>query len=384
MNWGSWIEVDLDALAHNFREIQAQTGASVCPVVKGDAYGHGAPMVVRHLAKYGAQCFAVGDVEEALTVRAHSQAPLLLLTPPLPEQVPEVIKYRLIPTVVSAELAETLAGAAAARRLRLPVHLKVDTGLGRLGVLPKDALPLAKLIAGFPSLKLAGLYTHFADGTNRARTERQLKELLQIRDLLSREGITNVIWHAANSPGFCLGPHTHLDMVRIGTLLYGQGYSGSRMELKDTWKLYARVIAVKEIPAGSLIGYGGTYRAPENMVIGVIPVGYSHGLQLEPESTVGVQFRRALRRLARPSQDCAFLGEQPLPIVGKVGMNLTCLDLRGAANPRPGLVVRLHARRATISRGIAKAYITRGRVIAYWRDRRFFLPAFDRGTRSYV
>ena len=133
MNWGSWIEVDLDALAHNFREIQAQTGASVCPVVKGDAYGHGAPMVVRHLAKYGAQCFAVGDVEEALTVRAHSQAPLLLLTPPLPEQVPEVIKYRLIPTVVSAELAETLAGAAAARRLRLPVHLKVDTGLGRRG-----------------------------------------------------------------------------------------------------------------------------------------------------------------------------------------------------------------------------------------------------------
>ena len=332
MNWGSWIEVDLDALAHNFREIQAQTGAQL-PCGKGCLRARcsngGAPF-----GQIGAQCFAVGDVEEALTVRAHSQAPLLLLTPPLPEQVPEVIKYRLIPTVVSAELAETLAGAAAARRLRLPVHLKVDTGLGRLGVLPKDALPLAKLIAGFPSLKLAGLYTHFADGTNRARTERQLKELLQIRDLLSREGITNVIWHAANSPGFCLGPHTHLDMVRIGTLLYGQGYSGSRMKLKDTWKLYARVIAVKEIPAGSLIGYGGTYRAPENMVIGVIPVGYSHGLQLEPESTVGVQFRRALRRLARPSQDCAFLGEQPLPIVGKVGMNLTCLDLRGH-KPRP-------------------------------------------------
>ena len=295
-------------------------------------------MVVRHLAKYGAQCFAVGDVEEALTVRAHSQAPLLLLTPPLPEQVPEVIKYRLIPTVVSAELAETLAGAAAARRLRLPVHLKVDTGLGRLGVLPKDALPLAKLIAGFPSLKLAGLYTHFADGTNRARTERQLKELLQIRDLLSREGITNVIWHAANSPGFCLGPHTHLDMVRIGTLLYGQGYS----RLPHGAQRYLEAYAGHCGEGNSSWELDWLWRdlsAPENMVIGVIPVGYSHGLQLEPESTVECSSCRALPPgQAQPRLCLPWRSSLPYRRQGRHEPNLPGPTGRG--KPRPGLVVR--------------------------------------------
>ncbi len=385
MNWSAWIEVDLDALAHNFREIQSQTKAQVCPVVKGDAYGHGAPVVVRHLSKECAACFAVGSVEEALTVRTISQAPLLLLTPPFPEHVEAVVRYRLTPTVTSSALVDKLAQAVGRRSQPLPVHMKVDTGLGRLGVHPQDAVPLAKHITSFPNLKLAGVYTHFADGSNHTTTDKQMQEFLRLRERLTQDGFSGIIWHAANSRAFCLSPKTHLDMVRIGTLLYGQGYAGARMVLKDTWALYAKVVSVRHFPAGSRLGYGGTFHARRPITVGVVPVGYGDGLQLEPRSTPAVQIRRTVRSLLLRGQGEAFLNKQPLPIVGKVGMNLTCLDLSGVPNPKPGMVVRLEARRATISRGLPKVYKQGGRVICIWWQGRLMVPSeFDRINSPFV
>ena len=131
MKWSSWIEVNLDSLAHNYKQLVSLTTAELCPVVKSDAYGHGAPVVVRFLHRLGAKLFAVSSVEEALTIRELSRAPLLLLTPPLHEQIPLVIKHRLIPTIESAEQV-SLFERAADKHFPLPVHLKVDTGLGRL------------------------------------------------------------------------------------------------------------------------------------------------------------------------------------------------------------------------------------------------------------
>lgn len=382
MNLTTWIEVDLDALAHNFYQLRAHTEAQVCPVVKGDAYGHGAPVVVRHLAAGGARLFAVADLDEALAVRSLSQAPLLLLAPPLPQQAAQVVRHRFIPTVTSWEGAQALAASAAAHRVKLPVHLKVDTGMGRLGVLPHQAVGLAKRIAQEGHLELAGVYTHFADGSDRRNTERQLRELLQVREALRREGVTAVLWHAAASRAFCLSRNTHLDMVRIGTLLYGQGGSSCGLPLKDTWKLYTTVIAVKSVPAGHSIGYGGDYRAPRPMVIGIIPVGYAHGFQVEPETVPCLQLKRSLRTALQGRVPSAFLGELPLPVVGRVGMTLTCLDLSSVEHPKPGMVVRLEARRTTVSPHVPKAYIKDGRISAIWRDGRLVVPEFDRPRRS--
>ncbi|MGI6149148.1 MAG: alanine racemase [Limnochordia bacterium] len=379
MNWSTWIEVDLDALRHNFLQIRSRTAARICLVVKADAYGHGAPMVVAHLYKHGAQSFAVSDLEEATAIRSASQAPLLLLSPPLPDQASLVVKHRLMATVTSLPLVEALARHAWASRTRLQIHLKVDTGLGRLGVAPRDALSLALKIVSLRSLKLAGVFTHFSAGSNRRQTEKQLQELLNLKQAFTEAGLTGLTWHAANSAAFCQGPHTHLDMVRIGTMLYGQGECGRHMTLRDTWAFYARLIAVKQVQAGSRIGYGGTYRARRRMTVGVIPVGYSDGFHLEPLSTPAVQLRRAVSRLVGLGSCSAFADGSPLPVVGKVGMNLTCLDLSAVPEAEPGLVVRLAARRTTISRRIPKVYLEQGRVVAVWCGGQSIQPqAFDR------
>lgn len=385
MNWTTWIEVNLDALAHNLKEIQAQTNAHVCVVVKGDAYGHGAPVVVHWLQRQGTRLFAVSDVEEALAIRSVSQAPLLLLGPPLVEQLPLVVKKRLIPTIMDFHLIEPLERLASLSGIKQPVHLKVDTGLGRLGVTPENALALAMRIARSPSLILEGVFTHFADGADRGQTGRQLRVFLSLKALFAEAGITSPIWHAANSPAFCLGHHTHLDMVRIGTLLYGQGYSGTTMSLKETWSLLTRVIAVKEVRAGSKIGYGGTYRAKKDMVVGVIPVGYSDGLDIEPRSTVGVQIRRTLTRIIRPTISPAYVGDFRVPIVGKVGMNLTCIDLSGLDEVELGMIVRLEARRTTINRRLPKVYVHDEKPHFLWWNNRLHrasssAPLTNQGT----
>ena len=380
MKWSSWIEVNLDSLAHNYNQLVSLTTAELCPVVKSDAYGHGAPVVVRFLHRLGAKLFAVSSVEEALTIRELSQAPLLLLTPPLHEQIPLVIKHRLIPTIESAEQV-SLFERAADKHFPLPVHLKVDTGLGRLGIKPNDAVALGERIARSAKLQLAGVFTHFAEGSSSSRTARQLRTFLAVKEAFAQAGLNNLIWHAANSAAFCLGPHTHLDMVRIGTLLYGQGKGADELQLKETWALYAKVISVRRISAGSSVGYGGTYKAHRDMLVGVVPIGYSDGFTMEPQSTPAVQTARVVSRIVKGEKPQAFVDGQPVAVVGKAAMNLTILDLSAVPHPSPGLPVRLIARRASINRDLPKVYLKDGKPYCTWWNGRLYHPSaqpFDR------
>lgn len=384
MNWSSWIEVNLDSLANNYNQIRTQTKANVCPVVKADAYGHGAPVVVRFLYSLGVDLFAVSNVEEALAIRELSQAPLLLLTPPLKDQLPLVIKHRLIPTIDSTAQVAALEEAAD-KHNPLSVHLKVDTGFGRLGIHPRDALSLAERIVRSPNLQLVGVFTHFSGLDSRTITEQQLRTFLSLRKSFAEAGLAGLLWHAANSAAFCQGPHTHLDMVRIGTLLYGQGKGAAELDLKETWTLYTRVIAVKEISAGSRIGYGGTFKARQDMVVGVVPIGYADGFTVEPQSTPAVQTVRVISRIVKGEKPLAYIGDQQVPVIGKPGMNLTILDLSQVPQPVPGMQVRINARRTTISRGLPKVYLRNKKPYCIWWNGRLYNPTdkvFDRTSAN--
>ena len=363
--YSCWIEVDLSALGHNLANIQDHTQVRLLPVLKGNAYGHGAPVVATFLKSRGYSHLAVSSLEEALEILAVVPLTILVLAPPLPAQLPLFLEHRLLPTITSPDLLADLAKLAEARRQRVTIHIKVDTGFGRLGMAPEDLLPLIKELATMPLVKLGGVLTHFPAAFRQSGfTLRQLQLFLELREeIRSLGGYDHVLWHAANSSAFLTLPDSHLDLVRVGTLLYGQSPISSQppWELAPTWQFKTRLIQVRTLPKGHSVGYGRLYRTKKPTRIGVIPVGYSHGLELEPLSTPWRQIKHALGQGLK-GKHFVFHTLGPLPILGRVGMGLTTVDLSAVPQAEVGDSVTVSMRRVTASGHVPRLYYLRGAI----------------------
>jgi alanine racemase len=303
-------DVDLDAIAHNLNTISAflkaeprQPGASapgVVGVVKANAYGHGAVPVALALEKAGATMLACADIEEAVALRRAGIGVEILVFGALGvSDVSGVFDYRLTPTISTPSAGRALQAAAAARGVTLRYHLKIDTGMNRLG-LRYDNLSrtLPELIAS-ENLEIAGLYTHFAtaDDLDSPLMEEQRTRFERVRAHLSGQGIRPRLVHAANSAALLRDSRVWFDLVRPGLLLYGvvPPPLASTLSLRPALSLRSRLVAVKHIRAGEIVSYGARFVADRPTRIAVVPAGYADGLdtRLDGRGIALVRGRRA-------------------------------------------------------------------------------------------
>ena len=320
--------IHLDHLRHNIRAVQAHMipGIKLCMAVKADAYGHGAVPVSRAAVEEGVSFLGVATVEEGAELRAAGlRVPLLLLGLPLEEEADAVIEHGITPFVATAESIRVLAEAARRRKSRLAVHLKIDTGMGRIGCTPREALPLALLIRETDSLVLEGIATHFpvsdsADGDE--FTSGQTDQLNKLTQSLQAEGINPPYRHAANSGAIIDKPYSHYNLVRPGIMLYGYYPSDDQRKtvpVRPVMTLKTNISFIKKVPKGTGISYGLTHTTAVETYIATLPVGYGDGYSrlLSNRGSVLVNGRRC-------------------PLVGRVCMDQTMIDLGTSPSARVG------------------------------------------------
>lgn len=323
----TWAEVDVAAVRHNvglLRRIAAP--AEVCAVVKADGYGHGAVPVAAAALEAGATWLAVALVEEGVALRdAGVGAPILLLSEPPPDALAEAVSRGLTPTLYTREGVEAAASAAEGRGAPVAVHVKVDTGMHRVGADPGDVATVAALAAGRPELGVEGLWTHLAvaDGLgeeDRAFTALQLRRFESTRQALGAAGIVPPLLHAANSAGAIAHEAARYDLVRSGIALYGQppapGFAalvheatgGGALRPVLTWK--ARVSTVRELDAGERPSYGRVRPLERRSTVATVPVGYADGFP----------------RRSQPAGATVLIGGVPRPLAGTVTMDQIVVD----------------------------------------------------------
>jgi len=282
----AWAEIDLSAVAHNVAALKGLTapGTMFMAVVKADGYGHGAVEVARAALAAGADRLGVATIDEAIVLRdALVSAPIHVLSEPPETSVDLVLHHGLIPTVYSREFAGALGRAAAARSMEAPYHLKIDTGMNRIGVAADDAPQFAAMLAEFPGLRLEGTFTHFAtaDVPGDWDVNRQLQRFREALDGMRTERVDPGIVHAANSPATILVPESHFDMVRCGIALYGLHPARStydQVDLRPVMSVKARASLVKRINMGEGVSYGLTWHAGARTAVATLPLGYADGV----------------------------------------------------------------------------------------------------------
>ena len=351
----AWVEVDLDALEGNMRRVRRLIPRStlVMAVVKADGYGHGIREAAAAFLAGGADWLGVADLWEAEELRrANIDSPILVFAP-----APKLEKFSLSlnvrSTVCDLETARALASLARRHGKKAKVHMKVDCGMGRLGVLPAQAGDFAGQLLRLEGLELEGIYTHFSQADDVRRTRRQLAVFLEVLSSLKARGIHIPLVHAANSAALLRFPPSHLGMVRPGTVLYGQGAP----DLFPTWRLKTSVVYARVLPRGHRVGYGGEWKASRPTLAGVVPMGYSDGLALEPQRSPLRQLLRALQGFVctRPA---GWTSGGQVFFLGRTSMNMASLSLPRNYGEE---AVELAARRTTISRRLPKIYFRDGR-----------------------
>ncbi|HAX86615.1 MAG TPA: alanine racemase [Cyanobacteria bacterium UBA11370] len=283
----AWVEIDRTALSHNVRQLRQFLAphTQLMAVVKADAYGHGAIMVAQTALESGAAGLCVATVEEGIQIReAGIEAPILLLgATNTPEQVRAIAYWQLEPTICTPQQAlifsETLAGV----NTSLPVHLKLDTGMSRLGMPWQEATEFAQLVQGLRHLKIASIYSHLAtaDSLDPTVMNQQHQRFEVAISQLNTAGIIPPRLHLANSAATLADPKLHYDLVRVGLALYGL-YPAEHLQdvihLKPVMQVKARVTQVKTIPAGTGVSYGYKFIAKKQMRLAVVGIGYADGI----------------------------------------------------------------------------------------------------------
>lgn len=368
----TWVEINLDNLAHNVREVRKMIGPRVrlLAVVKADAYGHGAVEVARVALAHGADRLGVFSLAEARELRAAGiKAPTMVFASPLLEQVDEAVALDVAVSVAGDDVARALGAAGRRAGRTVPVHLEVDTGMRRGGVPPAAAPDMCARLAEIEGITLEGIYTHFAHPDAR-RNRRQLEQFEPVLAELTRRGLRPPIAHAANSAGVVGLPESYLDMVRVGNLLYGVGAHGSGLDVRLTWSLKARVVQVRRVARGEGVGYGSDFIANRDMTVGVLAVGLADGFMLDPVRpvarpldwlsrvvTAGLQGWRAMSR-----GNGVRLGGRPARLVGRVGMQHCLVDISGM-DVQEGDVATVQCRWTAVSSRVPRVYIETGRPI---------------------
>jgi len=321
----AWAEVDLDNIAHNTREVRRITNkkAELMGVVKADAYGHGAMEVVKTLIQNGVTRLAVSMLDEAIQLRQHGvDIPILILSYTDPVRAEEIIQYDVTQTVFSFDLAEALSEAAQKLKKNVKIHIKIDTGMTRVGFMPgysavKNVVEISKL----PRIIIEGIFTHFAsaDEADRSYTYMQFERFMSICSELGRIGVYIPIKHVANSAAIIEYPEMHLDMVRPGIILYGMYPSNevdhAKIDLKPAMTLKANVIYVKDVEPNTCISYGRTFVTSRTSRIATIPIGYADG------------YTRLLSNKAN-----VLINGELAPVVGRICMDQCMVDVTDLKN----------------------------------------------------
>lgn len=330
----AWVEVDLDALAANIAAVQRQVGdgVRVLLIVKADAYGHGSVEVAREAVRGGVHMLGVATVDEGKELRgAGIDAAVLVLSPTLPDEIPEILEYDLRTTIPDLDFARALSAHAVRCGKLVPVHLEIDTGMGRSGLNEDTAVEIVRQVAHLPGLLVEGIYTHFpVSDTDLEFTAGQVQRFHRVVEALRSGGTRIDLVHASNSAGILQVPGAHFDMVRPGGLLYGCMPDPSLRApaaLRRVMSFHARLVQVRQVAAGSSVSYGRDHVCRRDTLLGVVPVGYGHGLSRAYSGRGEVLFRG--RRV---------------PILGRVTMDMTMVDLTDHAAPRVGEEVVLFGR----------------------------------------
>jgi alanine racemase len=315
---GSTIEIDLAALRHNFSQVRDLVGpsTSILAVVKSDGYGHGMVGVARELDSQGVEHFGVSTCREAVTLRKQGiKTPILILLGVDESEFSEVIHHELTPTLFRSDMARTLSNAALAGGTQVPVHLKIDTGMGRLGVPHSEVREFFETFKSLKGLRLEGLLSHFAasDEYDKTFSNLQLERFRQTLDLARSTGLTFRYAHMANSAGVIDLADSYLQLVRPGLMLYGAAPSQELhrpVSLRPVMTMKTQILQLKEVGTGAPIGYGCTHVTTKPSLIATLPVGYDDGYNrlLSNQGEVLVRGSRAR-------------------VVGRVSMCLTTIDV---------------------------------------------------------
>jgi alanine racemase len=347
-----WAEISLKAIIRNLRVIRRQVGANrkILAVVKSNAYGLGAVPVSKALQKAGTEWFGVTCANEGIELRDSGiRKPILVLTGFWPGEEKRLIQNHLTPTVTRVDdlrylqrAAQSLAKSSrksSAKSSRVRFHLKINTGMNRLGISPDEIDAFAAALAGSPHVQLEGTYTHFASAEDFTGEQTPQQEQL-FRGCLARLqalGISPGIVHMANSGAICARPSTWVDMVRPGAILYGYHQSfdppqkreevKGAMPLAPCLSLRARIISLREVPAGQAVGYAARFVTERPSKIGVINAGYADGVVR-----------------VRTNRGCALVRGLRVPLVGTISMDLTMLDVTDVPGVALGDVVTIYGK----------------------------------------
>lgn len=347
----TWAEIDLDALACNYQMLCAHMGDSTgfLGVVKGDAYGHGAIQISKLLQEMGTRYLAVSSVDEACELRLGGiRVPILLLGITPANQAEILREFGLTQAVYNEEMAAKLSSAALTAGGKVKVHIKLDTGMSRLGLLCdedhfKDTVETICRISMFPGLEVEGIFTHFAASDEPAQSSREYTLLQHERfrkmlHTLEKQGITFRFCHCANSGATANYPQFGYDLFRPGILTYGIGVDAAKLGLKPVMTLKSVIGTEKEYPQGTSIGYGRTYTTDRPMRVGILPVGYADGLH---------------RSLSNCWQVWTLYGTAP--IVGRICMDMCMIDLTDLPEVREGMEVEIFGPHNSVDAAAEKA-----------------------------
>jgi alanine racemase len=330
--------IDTDRLVHNLQAVRAccRPNVKICAMMKGDAYGHGIAIVAPVLQAAGVEFAAVATLQEAVDLRQSGwRHPILVLGNVLAvadprerrERVRAIVKYKPALTIADPETLTTLEKIDL--ESCVDVHVKVDTGMGRMGCMPDEVADLLRAIQATPSLRLTGIYSHFAsaDLQNNDLARKQLQTFNEVLAAVAGLLPPGVIRHMANSAATICLPEAHFDMVRPGLALYGNvpaEHMAARIDLQPILRLVSHLTSVKELPSGHCVGYGETFTTTRRTRLGIVPIGYCDGY---------------LRALSNASVVSTPVGDAP--VIGRVSMDQLAVDLTDLEPLQPGHEVTL-------------------------------------------
>lgn len=326
--------IDRAALKHNYNEIRQKVSpqTAVMSVVKANAYGHGYLEVSRTLEQIGSPLFGVVMVEEGVILRGGGiTRPIVVMGGIFADQIGELFEYDLTPVVFDVETAALINDYAAKTGAKKNVHVKIDTGMGRLGLLPKQIITFLQAFKGMEMLNMAGLMSHFAEVEDKKYSQKQLDLFIKSVGIIQGMGFAPTYFHMANSAGIVDFVESHFNIIRPGIMLYGS-YPSARfkrsIELMPVMKLCTRIEHIKKVPVGFSISYGRTFVTKQESLIATIPIGYGDGLPRRLSSRVG-------------AGEVLIRGKR-VPIVGTVCMDLTMCDVtdvEGAATGDEAVII---------------------------------------------
>lgn len=322
----TFVEIDLGAIRHNLRKIKTIAGkdTKILAVVKKDAYGHGMERVSRTILEEGVEYLGVASLDEARELRRLSiKSKIIVLGAILPQEAEGVIKFDVIQTVPDMEIAEALSKLGQAKHRHIKVHVKIDTGMGRLGFWHEEGVSFVKKIAGLRNIIIDGIFTHFPSAEyDRPFTERQIRDFNSLVGDLARCNIHIPIKHTSNSMALVNFKESHMNMVRPGIIMYGlypRNDLIKKLKLKPAFNLKTKVTYIKRLSKGRSVSYGRTYIAKEDTMIAAIPVGYGDGYSRHLSNRAAV--------LIKGSR---------VPIAGRICMDMTMIDVGCLNNVRVG------------------------------------------------